>query len=60
MPINVFKFVFLFHVTKCCLFHTLHYICFKNGVLCITLPRRRGSRPDSARFYAAKILHTIL
>ena len=48
MPINVFKFVFLFHVTKVC-FKNFIIFFFKNGVLCITLPCRRGSRPDGAR-----------
>ena len=57
MPINVSKFIFLFHVTKVLFVsYTLLYIYFLNGVLCITLPRRRGSRPDGARSLINKIV----
>ena len=50
MPINVFQIYISIPCNKSivCFIHFIIYI-FLNGVLCITLPRRRGSRPDGTR-----------
>ena len=48
MPINVFISIPC-NKTIVCFIHKLDYILKKNVVLCITLPHRRGSRPDGAR-----------
>ena len=42
-----------------CFIHKLYYILKKIVVLCITLPCRRGSRPDGARITIAVTTATI-
>ena len=51
MPINVFQIYISIPCNKSivCFIHKLYYILKKNVVLCITLPCRRGSRPDGTR-----------
>ena len=39
-----------------CFIHKLYYILKTIVVLCITLPHRRGSRPDGARFIITNII----
>ena len=53
MPINVFQIYISIPCNKSivvCFIHKLYYILKKIVVLCITLPCRRGSRPDGTRF----------
>ena len=53
-------FLFLFHVTKVFVSYTnFIIIIFLNVVLCITLPRRRGSCPDGARFTSYSCLRVV-
>ena len=52
MPINVFQIYISIPCNKSivvCFIHKLYYILKKIVVLCITLPCRRGSRPDGTR-----------
>ena len=51
MPINIYQIYIPIPCNKSivCFIHKLYYILEKNVVLCITLPCRRGSRPDGAR-----------
>ena len=52
MPINVFQSYISIPCNKSIVsfIHKLYYNLKKIVVLCITLPCRRGSRPDGARF----------
>ena len=53
MPINAFQIYMCIPCNKSivCFIHKLYYILKKIAVFCITLPRRRGSRPNGARLY---------
>ena len=57
MPINVFLIYISIPCNKriVCFIHKLYYILKKIVVLCITLPCRRGSRPDGARISIVNI-----
>ena len=57
MPINVFQ-IIPCNKSIVCFIHFIIYI-FLNGVLCITLPHRRGSRPDGACYDWQCILYHI-
>ena len=53
MPINVFQIYISIPCNKSivvCFIHKLYYILKKIVVLCITLPCRRGSRPDGTHY----------